>query len=216
MSQTTQGPDYHHKFLSARTESFEYSLVLLHGTGGSEDDLLPLADRLLPEAAVLSLRGNVVENGMARFFRRFEPGVFDTEDLIRQTQNLADFLTKSAAQYKLNSDKLVAVGYSNGANIAASLLLLRPEILRAAVLLRPMVPLCPARRPNLDGVNVLVCAGKLDEIIAPEEPTRLSELLVESQASVTLHWSDFGHGLSADDVETAQKWLVQKLENGKL
>jgi phospholipase/carboxylesterase/glyoxalase family protein len=147
---------------------------------------------------------------MSRFFRRFEEGVFDIEDLIKQTHDLAEFISSAALDHGRDPDKLIAVGYSNGANIAASLLLLRPEVLRAAVLYRPMVPLCPARRPNLDGVNVLVCAGKHDEIVAPEEPTHLAELLHESRATVSLHWSDSGHGLSGTDVAAAQNWLEAK------
>lgn len=211
-----KGPEFEHKFLPARDEQFDYTLVLLHGTGGSETDLLPLADRLLPNAAVIAPRGKVSENGMPRFFRRIQPGVFDTEDLIKRTQELGDFLQRSAAKYKYNPDRLIAVGYSNGANIAASILLLRPEILRAAVLFRPMVPLCPVKRPNLDGVNVLVCAGRRDEIIAPEESTRLAELLHESRATVSLYWSESGHGLTGSDIESAQKWFSAKLENGVL
>jgi len=216
MTENPKGPDFKHKFIAARSEEFDYTLLLLHGTGGSETDLLPLAERLLPEAAIISPRGRVNENGMARFFRRIEPGVFDTEDLIKRTNELADFLKIAAEEYHFNHDKLVAVGYSNGANIAASLLLLRPETLRAAILFRPMVPLCPVKRPNLDGVNVLVCSGKHDEIIAPEESFRLAEMLHESCATVSLHWSGSGHGLSTADLEAAQKWVDAKLKNGTL
>ncbi len=216
MTKSPKGPDFRHKYLPARNEACDYTLVLLHGTGGAETDLLPLADRLFPEAAVISPRGNVSEHGMARFFRRIEPGVFDIEDLIKRTHELADFLLCAARNYKFNQNRLVAVGYSNGANIAASLMLLRPEILRAAVLYRPMVPLCPIKKPNLDGVNVLLCSGKQDEIVAPEEPTRLAEMLHESRATVSIFWSESGHGLATSDIEAAKDWVTAKLNSGML
>src|SRR5437868_10373853 len=131
-------PDFIHEFApgsSART------LLLLHGTGGNERDLIPLGHDLDPNASLLSPRGKVLENGMPRFFRRLAEGIFDLEDLQKRTHELADFVTSAAEHYKIDTQKIVAVGYSNGANIAASMLLLRPEVLSAAILFRAMVPL---------------------------------------------------------------------------
>ncbi|MDP9254855.1 MAG: alpha/beta hydrolase, partial [Verrucomicrobiota bacterium] len=139
-------PDFVHEFVSGTSER---TLLLLHGTGGNEHDLIPLGRELDPAAALLSPRGKVLENGMPRFFRRLAEGVFDLEDLKKRTHELADFVVAETQHRKFAADQIVAVGYSNGANIAASMLLLRPEILRAAILFRAMVPLAPNNLPDL-------------------------------------------------------------------
>src|SRR5207249_8127960 len=144
-------PDFIHKFVPGK---WDRTLLLLHGTGGNERDLLPLGRELDPNASLLSPRGKVLENGMPRFFRRLAEGVFDLEDLQKRTQELADFVISAAEHYKIDNKKIVAVGYSNGANIAASTLLLRPETLAAAVLFRAMVPLVPETKPDLGHVRV--------------------------------------------------------------
>ena len=149
-------------------------LLLLHGTGGNEEDLLDLGHSLHPGAALLSPRGKVLENGMPRFFRRLAEGVFDEADLIRRTHELADFVAAAEAEYQLQSRKVVAVGYSNGANIAASLLLLRPETLSGAVLLRAMVPIVPESLPDLAGIPVLLAAGRGDPYVPPEGTNQLA------------------------------------------
>src|SRR6184192_4850281 len=133
-------PDFIHEFVLGKSER---TLLLLHGTGGNERDLIPLGHELDPNAALLSPRGKVLENRLPRFFRRLAEGVFDLEDLKNRTHELADFVAAAAKHYGFASDNLVAVGYSNGANIAASMLLLRPEILSDAILFRAMVPLIP-------------------------------------------------------------------------
>jgi phospholipase/carboxylesterase len=184
-------------------------LLLLHGTGGSEDDLLELGATLRPGAALLSPRGKVLENGMPRFFRRLAEGVFDEEDLIGRTQELAIFIQAARAKYELGSRLIVAVGYSNGANIAASLLLLRPEILAGAVLLRAMVPLTPEKPPKLDGTPVFLAGGRSDRIIPPDNTERLAGMLRAAGAAVTLHWSSGGHQLSSAELKEAQRWLAQ-------
>ncbi|HEY5769720.1 MAG TPA: alpha/beta hydrolase, partial [Terrimicrobium sp.] len=140
-------------------------LLLLHGTGGNEDDLLDLGRSLHPGAALLSPRGKVLENGMPRFFRRLAEGVFDEADLIQRTHELADFVAAAAAEYELQTRKIVAVGYSNGANMAASMLLLRPETLSGAVLLRAMLPIVPEGMPDLTGIPVFLAVGKQDAFI---------------------------------------------------
>src|SRR6266705_3791154 len=148
-------PDFIHEFVSGTSNR---TLLLLHGTGGNERDLIPLARELDSRAALLSPRGKVLENGMPRFFRRVAEGVFDLDDLKKRTNELADFVAAAAQHYGFASDKVVAVGYSNGANIAASILLLRPEILSAAVLFRAMVPLIPANMPELSSRRVWIGA----------------------------------------------------------
>lgn len=182
-------------------------LLLLHGTGGNEDDLLDLGRSLHPSAALLSPRGKVLENGMPRFFRRLAEGVFDEADLIRRTDELADFVVAAAAEYQLQSRKIVAVGYSNGANIAASILLLRPGTLAGAVLLRAMVPIVPGSLPNLAGTPVFLAAGKRDSFIPPEGTKQLAALLQKAGTDLTLRWSDHGHQLEPEEIEEARLWL---------
>src|ERR1700736_7069237 len=146
-------PDFIHEFVPGGSER---TLLLLHGTGGNERDLIPLGRELDPSASLLSPRGKVLENGMPRFFRRLAEGVFDLEDLKKRTHELADFVIAAAQFYKIDMKNIVAVGYSNGANIAASMLLLRPEVLSAAILFRAMVPLVPETQPNLSSVHVWI------------------------------------------------------------
>lgn len=183
------------------------TLLLLHGTGGSENDLVPLGRSLDPEAALLSPLGKIRENGMPRFFRRLAEGVFDEEDLVNRTHELADFVEESIAERGIDRSKLIAVGYSNGANIAASLLLLRPEILAGAALLRAMVPLVPEVLPDLTGVPVLLSSGHQDPIVPAEDTRRLAALLRNAGADVALRLENAGHGLTSLTVETARNWL---------
>jgi predicted esterase len=197
-------PDFIHDFVPG---SSSRTLLLLHGTGGNERDLIPLGRELDPNAALLSPRGKVLENGMPRFFRRLAEGVFDLEDLKYRTNELADFIAAAGEHYGFATDRLVAVGYSNGANIAASMLLLRPEILRAAILFRAMVPLAPDRLPDLSSVRVWIGAGDQDPIIPASEAQRLVELLRRAGADVTIRFAKAGHGLTSNDLEAARHWL---------
>src|SRR6059036_2661059 len=167
-------PDFIHEFVPGKSER---TLFLLHGTGGNERDLIPLGRELDPNAALLSPRGKVLENGMPRFFRRLAEGVFDLEDLKYRTHELADFVTAAAQHYGFASDNVVAVGYSNGANIAASTLLLRPQVLSDAVLFRAMVPLIPDKLPDLSSEHIWIGAGDQDPIVPASETKRLAELL---------------------------------------
>jgi predicted esterase len=183
------------------------TLLLLHGTGGDENDLLPLGRSLAPGAALLSPRGNVLERGMPRFFRRLAEGVFDQEDLARRTDELAGFIAGAAGTYGLRPDGIVAVGFSNGANIAASLLLRRPGTIRKAVLFSPMVPYEPADLPELAGTEVFIGAGRSDPIARPEQAVRLAELLESAGARVTMHWSPGGHTVTPAELERAREWL---------
>ena len=199
-------PDFIHEFVPGNSDR---TLLLLHGTGGNERDLIPLGRELDANAALLSPRGKILENGMPRFFRRLAEGVFDVEDLKQRTNELADFIAAAAKHYKLAADQIVAVGYSNGANIAASMLLLRPEIFRAAILFRAMVPLVPEDLPNLSPVRVWIGAGDQDPIIPASETQRLVELLRRAGADVTIRFANATHGLTDADVEAARHWLEQ-------
>jgi glyoxalase family protein len=185
------------------------TLLLLHGTGGDETDLVPLGRSLLPGAGILSPRGNVLEHGMPRFFRRHAEGVFDQEDLARRTDELATFIDGAAATYGLERDGIVAVGFSNGANIAASLLLRRGPALRGAVLLSPMVPFEPESLPDLQGVAVFIGAGKNDPIAPPRSAERLAELLRDAGADVTVHWTKEGHIVTKDELDAARSWIAK-------
>jgi phospholipase/carboxylesterase len=182
-------------------------LLLLHGTGGNETDLLDLGRSLAPEAPLLSPRGRVLENGMPRFFRRLAEGVFDLADLRLQAQELARFVSAARTHYGMGDIPPMALGYSNGANIAAALLLLHPGSLSGAVLLRPMVPLIPDRLPDLDGVRVLIAAGLRDPIAVPAQAQALGELLTQCGAELTIQWSNAAHGLVQDDLDAAERWL---------
>jgi predicted esterase len=184
------------------------TLLLLHGTGGNEQDMLGLGRSLHPEAALLSPRGKVLEGDNPRWFRRIAEGVFDLEDLQRRTHELADFIEVAAAAYKLDPDRIVAVGYSNGANIAASLLLLRPPVLAGAILLRPMVPFKPDPLPNLHGKRVLVEAGRQDPIAPPSQPAQLAAMLQLTGALVTVYWHEGGHALTQRDVTVGRQCLM--------
>lgn len=189
---------------SART------FLLLHGTGGNENDLLPLGRALDPAAGLLSPRGQVLENGRPRFFRRLAEGIFDLEDLRRRAEELADFIVAAAENYKFAREELVAVGYSNGANIAAAVFLLRPEVLRTAILFRAMVPLVPENAPDLSGARLWIAGGQQDSIIAPEETKRLTLLLESAGAEVTTELLDAGHRLTEADLTLAKRWLATR------
>jgi phospholipase/carboxylesterase len=194
-----------HQFIPG---SSERTLLLLHGTGGNEHDLLSLGRELDSTASLLSPRGQVLENGYPRFFRRLAEGVFDLEDLKRRTDELADFILAAAAHYQFDIAQLVAIGYSNGANIAASILLRRPGVLRSAILLRAMVPLEPEELPDLRGVRVWIAGGTEDMIIPRASTERLAEMLSSAGAEVTARFFDAGHGLTNTELVVVQRWLA--------
>src|SRR5207249_7527231 len=204
-------PDFIHEFVPG---SSSRTLLLLHGTGGNERDLIPVGRALDPNASLLGPRGKVLENGMPRFFRRLAEGVFDLEDLKTRTNELADFVADAVRHYKLAADQVVGVGYSNGANIAASMLLLRPEIMHAAILFRAMVPLVPDKMPELSSVQVWIGAGDQDPIIPPSEAQRLVELLRRAGAEVTIRFFNAGHGLTSIEVDIAGQWLNELKPSG--
>jgi phospholipase/carboxylesterase len=183
-------------------------LLMLHGTGGNEHDLLPLAQLLSPSSAVLSVRGNVLENGMPRFFRRLAEGIFDEADLRFRTKELYEFLGEAAAKYGFRRDNIVAVGYSNGANIAGSLLFHYADALQGAVLHHPMVPLRDLALPDLTKLPVFIGAGTNDPICKASETEELASMLQGAGASVTVHWEQNGHRLSSTEVNQAATWFA--------
>jgi len=205
------GLDFVHEFVPGTSKR---TLLLLHGTGGNERDLIPLGHELDPNSALLSPRGKILENGMPRFFRRLAEGVFDLEGLRKRTNELADFVASAVQRYKLAAEQIVAVGYSNGANIAASMLLLRSEILRAAILFRAMVPFVPEKLPDLSSVRVWIGAGNQDPIIPTSDTQRLVELLRRTGADVTIRFFNAGHGLTNREIETAAHWLEDLKSSG--
>jgi len=184
------------------------TFLLLHGTGGNEEDLIPLAYEIDKSAAILSPRGKVLENGITpRFFRRQAEGVFDIEDLKFRTNELADFVNDASKTYNFDLQHVMAVGYSNGANIAASVLLLRPEILSAAILFRAMVPLVPQTLPDLARKHIFMSSGLLDPIVSIDEADRLFGLFKKAGANISLSWQESGHELTMEEIGKAREWL---------
>jgi predicted esterase len=194
-----------HKFVPS-TGGSHLTLLLLHGTGGNESDLIQLGHELSPDAALLSPRGRVLENGMPRFFRRLGEGIFDINDLTAQTHALVSFIQAASKEYGFRPDRVVAVGYSNGANIAGSTLILHPEALAAAVLIRPMIPFVPETMPLLSGKPILILAGMRDSLVPREETDRLAALLKQAGADVNVRWADASHAITAEEVATAKGW----------
>lgn len=186
----------------------EKTILLLHGTGGTEQDLLPLAEIVDPNAAVLSVRGNVSENGMPRFFKRLAAGVFDEEDLILRTEELYNFLDEAAQEHGFDRKQVTAIGYSNGANIAASLLFHYENALEGAVLHHPMVPRRGIELPSLN-TKVFIAAGKNDPMCSPEEAEELDHLLASAGADVTTYWENNGHQLTQTEVMQAKNWYEE-------
>lgn len=201
-----QTHDFTHEYVPAANEQ-ALTLLLLHGTGGDERSLLTLGAQLAPGAGLLSPRGKVMEGPNPRFFRRKAEGVFDMEDLIFRTHELAGWVEAAAQEYGIDPNSIIALGYSNGANIAASVLLLHPEILRRAVLLRPMVPLVPEPTPDLTGAQVLIEAGVSDPLIPLPQAERLATLLEGYGATVTFQKQPTDHRLTQADLDAAQRWL---------
>ncbi len=198
-----------HRFEPGTGPHASTTLLLLHGTGGDESDLVPLGHLLLPGAALLSPRGRVLENGMPRFFRRLAEGVFDLDDLRARTTELAAWVRAAAAHYKIDPWRIHAVGFSNGANMAASLHLLEPDVLAGSVLLRAMVPIEPETPPSLAGKRIFLSNGLADPMISAAGAERLATLLRDAGAEVTQRWERGGHALAQGDVDAASKWLAE-------
>ncbi len=198
--------DFVHRWLP---KDSKLTLLALHGTGGNEADLIPLAEMLAPTASILSPRGKVLENGMPRFFRRLREGVFDEADIRQRATELADFIRAAQQHYDFGG-RLFAVGYSNGANIASSVMFLQPDVLQGALLFRPMVPLELEVLPDLTNLPVFLSAGEQDPIVPTENVERLAEMFRQAGAEVTLHWEEGGHGLGQAELQQARDWLAAR------
>ncbi len=183
-------------------------LLLLHGTGGNERDLLRLGHTLSPGSALLSPRGQVSEGGALRFFARLAEGIFDPAEVTRRTLALADWVEAAAKDYDLDPTRLLAVGFSNGANVAATMLQLRPASLGGGILLRPMVVLDqPAAPHSLTGKRILLLNGNVDPIVPLDHPPRLATLLRAGDADVSQQMLPASHNLTPGDIAAAQGWL---------
>jgi phospholipase/carboxylesterase len=204
MSASSAERDFIYRFIPARQEGLA-PLLLLHGTGGNENDLLDLAEAVAPGRAVISPRGKVLENGMPRFFRRLAEGVFDEADVVRRAHELADFVGKARTHHALPAP--MALGFSNGANIAAAMLLLRPEALSGGILIRAMTPLKAVDHLQLDGRKVLILSGMADPIIPAADAANLSAMLTTRGAKVTHETLAAGHGLTREDINLSRTFL---------
>lgn len=185
------------------------TFLLLHGSGGNEKDLFPIAHIINPEFNILSVRGEVKENGLNRFFKRLSEGVFDEVDLVDRTHQLKKFIEQASIDYGFDQNKVVALGYSNGANIAASLLFHYSDVFYKAILFHPVVPI-HKELPDLSNVSVFIGAGKNDTICPPEQSIELQEILTKANADVTLHWENFEHRLVESEIHAAREWLKHK------
>jgi phospholipase/carboxylesterase len=202
-----------HRFIpSNKSGATTTTLLMLHGTGGTEEDLIPMGREIAPNAAILSPRGKVLENGMPRFFRRLAEGVFDIEDLRFRTHELADFVVAASKVYGFDLRYVVAVGYSNGANIAASELFLKPSMFSSAILFRPMVPLIPEILPDLSAKHIFISAGLHDPIVSKHETENLLNLLKKTGvADISINWQNSGHELILEEIKKVKDWLIHLL-----
>jgi predicted esterase len=226
MDKTKTQPGFIHRFIPPKNKKSKTTIgttddeegtqreifttfLLLHGTGGNEEDLIPLAYELDKSAAILSPRGKVLENDtMPRFFRRLAEGVFDLEDLKLRTNELADFVIDASKSYNFDLQRVIAVGYSNGANIAAVILLLRPEILSSAILFRAMVPLVPQTLPDLSDKHIFMSSGLYDPVVSRQEAEKLFGLYKKAGANISLGWQESGHELTMEEIRKAKEWLL--------
>ncbi|MCD4826277.1 MAG: alpha/beta hydrolase [Acholeplasmataceae bacterium] len=187
------------------------TLLLLHGTGGNEHDLLSIGKLIDPDANILSVRGAILECGMPRFYKRISMTEFDYESLIEETHNLRDFIDDSVKRYKLNRSKVTAIGYSNGANIAASILLHYESAFEKAILFHPMVPIRGLELPDLNHTQIFIGSGHYDQMMPEHEVQELTQMFESANAIVDVFWTDYGHQLSKEEVLAAKSWYEGKV-----
>ena len=197
-----------HRFLPAEDSSHGETLVVLHGTGGDENDLIGIGQAIAPGAAIVSPRGNVLEAGAPRFFKRLAEGVFDPKEVRSRAEELARFIRGAVITYRLDPARVFALGYSNGANIASTVMLVEPGILQGAILFRPMLVYEPSEKSDLTGSAVFISAGRMDPIVPVASVERLAELSESTHAEVTLKWQLAGHNLVPSEVREAADWLA--------
>ena len=197
-----------HRFVAAEESATGDSLVVLHGTGGDENDLIGIGQAIAPGAAIVSPRGNVLENGAPRFFKRLAEGVFDPKEVRSRAEELARFIRAAVVTYRLDPARVFALGYSNGANIASTVMLVEPGILNGAILFRPMLVYEPSEINDLAGSAVFISAGRMDPIVPAESVERLVELFDAAHAEVTLKWQLAAHSLVPSEVREAAEWFA--------
>lgn len=198
---------HQHMFQKSSNSDEKRVLLLFHGTGGNELDLIPLAERIAPGLSYFGIRGNVNEHGMPRFFRRLSEGIFDEADIINRAKELDSFIREAADHYGFSVENLMAMGYSNGANIITAILFLHPGLIETSLLLRPMTPLVPADAPNLSGSKVWLSFGSMDPLMPPGEIEKLSGLYTEYGATLTVNIEQAGHQLIQNDLAKASAFL---------
>lgn len=201
-----------HRFLPATDPTLAETLLVLHGTGGNENDLIGIGQAVAPGVAILSPRGNVLENGAFRFFRRLAEGVFDPEEIRSRGEELVRFIRAATARYHLDPERIFALGYSNGANIASTVMLVEPGLLQGGILLRPMLVFEPGERRDLSGTSVFISAGRTDPIVPTTSVDQLAGLLETRGAEVTVKWQLVGHNLVPSEVREAADWLALQRE----
>jgi predicted esterase len=197
-----------HRFVPAEDKTSAETLVVLHGTGGDENDLIGIGQAVAPGAAILSPRGNVLENGAPRFFKRLAEGVFDREEVRSRAEELSRFIRAAISKYGFNPERVFALGYSNGANVASTVMFIEPGLFRGAIMFRPMVVFEPDEHPDLSGAGIFISAGRLDPIVPTKSVERLAELFEASRAEVTLKWQQAGHNLLPSEARDAADWLA--------
>ena len=197
-----------HRFVPAEDSASGETLIVLHGTGGNEDDLVGIGQTVAPGAAILSPRGNVLENGAPRFFKRLAEGVFDPKEVRSRAEELTHFIRAAVARYDLDASRIYALGYSNGANIASTVMFIEPRLLQGAVLFRPMLVYEPEKQGDLSSASVFISAGRMDPIVPVKSVERLAELFESSRAETTLKWQQTGHNLVPSEVREAADWLA--------
>lgn len=204
----TEDLGFIHRFVLAEDFASGETLVVLHGTGGDENDLIGIGKAIAPGAAILSPRGNVLENGAPRFFKRLAEGVFDPKEVRSRAEELARFIRAAVITYGLDPTRVFALGYSNGANVASTVMFLEPGILQGAILFRPMLVYEPTEKKDLSGSAVFISAGRMDPIVPRASVERLAELFGSAHAEVTLKWQLVGHNLVPSEVSEAADWLA--------
>jgi phospholipase/carboxylesterase len=204
----TEDLGFIHRFVPAEDSASGETLLVLHGTGGNENDLVGIGQTIAPGAAILSPRGRVLENGAPRFFKRLAEGVFDPKEVRSRAAELARFIRAAITKYGLDPNRIYALGYSNGANIASTVMFIQPALLQGAVLFRPMLVYEPDELGDLSGAGVLISAGRLDPIVPVKSVERLVDLFESSHAEVTLKWQSAGHNLVSSEVREASDWLA--------
>lgn len=205
----TKALNHVHRYIPSTNPMNNETLLLLHGTAGNEDSLLPVAHIILPESSVLSPRGNVLENGMPRFFKRHSEGVFDLDDLRARSADLAVFIRDAARIYNIESNEFIAAGYSNGANIASSVIFSYPGLISKAALFHPMIPFVPETEPDLSNLQVLITAGTNDPIVTKQETQDLSDMYERFGARVSIFWHDMGHSLTREELYRTKAFLSE-------